>query len=374
MMSQNDFYIPEELTMNILSFLPTKEICKNRILCKSILENSKFWKFHQLHSSRVRNKFGGVIVNCNYDCKYDYEGPCFNFFEHVEYQMFPEGFVLPNDGNKILGCSDGLLIYINHHQWLKIDDVINYHEYDEYHYFEYGIPHIYIVNPMNKDHVRYISYPPSTCRYMDFVRAEIMFDEEEKFENYKLICFATTNEWNENNLRFNSCEVGVCDDVGIFVYCSKKSTWTVTKYSQLDVVNRLHINPDTHIVLIAKTLYFVTKAPSFTVNPFIFGITIDDNGVDMKTIRKISLPSGIDINHRSSMDIAHWRKGEKNPTLCLVVLENDMFRIWIMNDLNNLVWRKQSIDISIETMGFSPRVSRRYIQEFMIINDDVDFL
>ncbi|KMZ65149.1 hypothetical protein ZOSMA_335G00040 [Zostera marina] len=366
MMSQNDFYIPEELTMNILSFLPAKEVCKNRILCKSVLENSKFWKSGQLHLSRVRDKFEGVIISCNYD----YEGPSFNSVQHFsndEYQIFPEEFVLPNKGDKILGCTDGLLIYNIYHQWIR--DGVKYYEYEN-HYFQNGFAYINIINPMIHDQIRNISYPPSTCRYMDFVRAEIMFDEE-KFGNYKLICFATTNEWSENDVRFNCCEVGVCDDVGIFVYCSRKDTWTVTKYSQLDIVNRLHINPDTHIVLIDKTVYFVTKSPSFAIRPFIFGITIDDNGVDLKTIQKISLPSDLDIkNHRILMDIAHWRKVKKNPTFCLTFFENGVFRVWIMDDLKNGIWSKQLVDISIESMGFSSLVSRRYAHEFMIINDD----
>ncbi|KMZ65143.1 hypothetical protein ZOSMA_336G00050 [Zostera marina] len=372
-MSSNDIQLSEELSkelptdlvMNILSYLPAKEICKNRVLSKSILEYSKFWRFGLQQTNRVKDKFGGVIINYNYNETGTYS----NSVQHISKdkdQKMPEGFVLPEYTDRVLGCIDGLMIYNFYHQLVDDTTIRNYDTKD--HYFKYEVPYIGIVNPMNNKQARNISYPPSPCRYMSFIGATMIFEEEKEFD-FKLVCFATTTKWRENDVRFNCCDVDVCNDIGIFIYCSKKDTWTTTKYSQINPDGRFHMNPGTHIVSIDKTLYFVTKPPSFTVCPFIFGVTINDDGVDLSTVQKISLPFDLVMNHGCSLNIAHWRKGEKNPSLSLIVLERHVFRIWIMDNLKNRSWIK-CVDMWIGNLGISSLISLHDFHEFTVINDD----
>ena len=320
--------ILDDVLMEVLSYLPAKEIFRLRCLSKAANGFPSECFFSILQSTRIAKDCGVFIKNHP-------TGPAGDLSPIDAYSGVPSKFVVPHTAN-VLGCSNGLVVYED-----EVADVAMH-----------APPALVmcICNPITREE-QHIPHPSNPRRLLN-AGVVLVFGYGCKNKiDYKLACWTPVPEWS--------------NDIEFRVYSSKESSWKPTRLIDFGPREIKNERP----VVIGESIYFVSNCGSYmTSDPYVLAININDEGSRMLPLPPLVGDMTSLIADRDGLDIAEWG-GKRSSSICLVrwCSVESTFRIWVMEDRKKWAWSETCMEVTMESMGLLSGVE---VERFTFINGE----
>lgn len=304
--------MPDEMMLEIFSWLPAKSLCKFKCVNKfynTVSSEDTFFIQKQSQNALLRDdscfflqpssahRYSAEIEFHHLNSKDPISGVSHEFLQFLEY--YP--------ACSIVASSKGLILALKDKE-------------------------LFICNPVTQSWLP-IPTPDFLKKYPDAVLNLALECNIQDSNDFMLLLFKAQDEWTSqyHDLKF---------------YSVKEGAWKAIEAGFF--TGRRPLRFDMHVYH-RKALHFISDFSAFLCNKYIMAYNVEDGSSRMLRIPKEARVDPRDLT--CQMGIYKWEKSvSSDESICLVRLRKNVFTVWVLTDYEVNKWRK-ILEIRVKAMG-----------------------